>query len=267
MTTSLVKLGKRKSSLIRVEHRPDLPAALAESRLPVAAPVVVVVGGAGGLSADEMSRLTPAITEGLLPAIDDVGAVVVDGGTDAGVMRVLGEGRAARSANFRLVGVAAEATVRIPGQHTSPNADAADLEPHHTDFVIVPGADWGSEAPWIALTASFLAGAAPSLTVLANGGQVGYADATASLDAGRPLIVLAGSGRTADEIAAAHRGLPANPRAHLIAASELVSLVDVDDPAALYQAVIRMLTTPASSPSESLSPITAQPPTNPPDQS
>jgi hypothetical protein len=237
-------------TVIRVQHQTDLPKALAESQLSLEVPVVVLVGGAGGLRVDELARLTPAITEGLIPAVEQVGAVVVDGGTDAGVMRLLGNGRETHSARFRLVGVAAEATVRISGNHTRVNADAADLEPHHTDFLIVPGSDWGDEAPWIAWTASCLAGAAPSLTVLVNGGTIAYTDATASLDSGRPLIVLAGSGRTADDIAAAHRGHPTDPRAKHIAASHLLSLVDIDNPSALYRTVIRMLATPAASPED-----------------
>ena len=40
---------------------------------------------------------------------------VVDGGTDAGIMQLVGKARAAAQATFPLVGVAAEGTVVIPG--------------------------------------------------------------------------------------------------------------------------------------------------------
>jgi hypothetical protein len=126
--------------------------------------------------------------------------------------------------------------VRLPGREAARD-DAAELEPHHTDFVLVPGREWGAEASWIAWVASCLAGSAPSVTVLGNGGNIAYRDATLSLEAGRRVLVLAGSGRTADEIAAALRGEASDPRAHEIAASDLVSQVAVDDPAGVYDAV------------------------------
>jgi hypothetical protein len=168
--------------------------------------------------------------------------VAVDGGTNAGVMRLLGEAHAAGAAGFPLVGVAAEGTVRVPGRPT-PRDDAADLEPHHTHFILVPGSEWGAEASWIALTASCLAGPAPSVTVLVNGGDIAYEDAEFSLRAGRAILAIRGSGRAADEIAAAVRGEPADPRARGIAESDLVSYMDVENPSAVRDAVTAALRT------------------------
>ena len=236
MSSFRVPAGEGAASLVRAETPEALPAALARAGIPAPGPVVVLVGGAGGLDADRLRRLIPVFAVGLVPAIERVGAVAVDGGTDAGVMRLLGEARSANSAAFRLVGVAAEGTVRVPGMAPGRD-DAADLEPHHTDFVLVPGDDWGAEASWIAAAATCLAGRAPSVTVLVNGGDIAYQDAQFSLDAGRPVIVIAGSGRAADEIAAAIRGEPADPRARKIAASGLVSCVDADRPSLVCEAV------------------------------
>ncbi|MGV1010225.1 MAG: hypothetical protein ACOYBY_16735 [Dermatophilaceae bacterium] len=239
-------IGADEATLVRVTEPDELPAALRAAGLPTARPVVVVVGGAGGLGVAQRRRMTPVFTDALVPAIARTGATAVDGGTDAGVMRLLGEGRASSPARFRLVGVAAEGTVQLPGGEAV-RRDAAQLEPHHTHFVLVPGDEWGAESSWIARTATCLAGPAPSVTVLVNGGDIAYADAARSLAAGRPLLVIAGSGRAADQIAAALRGGTSDPRAQQLAASGAVTLADIQDPAQVYQAVTSALGWPSSS--------------------
>jgi hypothetical protein len=147
-------------------------------------------------------------------------------------MRLLGETRSTLGAAFPLVGVAAAGTVAIPGRPAPPGADAV-LEPHHTHFVLVPGNQWGAESPWIAQTATVLAGGAPSVTVLVNGGEVAYTDVECSMQAGRHVLVVAGSGRTADTLAAALAGAETNQRARALAASGLIRSVPVDEPSAL----------------------------------
>ena len=67
----------------------------------------------------------------------------------------------------------------------------------------MPGEQWGAEAPWIARTATVLAGTAGSITVLVNGGQIAYSDVQQSVEARRPVLVISGSGGTADVFAAA----------------------------------------------------------------
>jgi hypothetical protein len=103
--------------------------------------------------------------------------------------------------------------------------------------VLVPGTAWGDEAPWIARVATELAGGWPSLTVLVNGGDISYTDVACSLRAGRPALTIAGSGRTADQLASAVRGGPADEDAVRLAASGLVEVVDADDLAALDRAI------------------------------
>ena len=158
-------------------------------------PVVVLVGGAGGMEERDLRVLAEVMRGAVVPAVVRHGAVVVDGGTDSGVMRLIGRARSAEGADFPLVGVAAEGTVTLPGA-APPCADAAELEPNHTGFLLAPGSAWGDEAPWITSVAAAIAGRRASVTVLANGGEIAYTDVNGSLAHGRPVVVLAGSGRT-----------------------------------------------------------------------
>lgn len=230
---------------VQLEEPDELPAALAALGLHPPRTVVVVVGGAGGLKDADLDRLGPLFESGLIPVITRLGAVAVDGGTWSGVMRLLGEARSdgRAGAGFHLVGVAASGTVTLPGGQP-PRDDAAPLDPNHSHFVLVPGKDWGAESSWIARVATALAGDRPSATVLVNGGEIAYADIGRSLDAGRPVLAVAGSGRTADELAAALRGDPADERAVALAESKLVEAVPADDPSGLARTLAAALTEP-----------------------
>lgn len=229
--------GTAPAVLVRTSS--DLVPALAALGVRAPCPVVVVVGGAGGLSPSEGRALARLFEDGVAAAVEQVGAAAVDGGTAAGIMAALGEARARRGSDFPLVGVAAEGTVRASRLH--PASHAAELEPHHSGFLLVPGSDWGDEAAWIAQAATALAGGAPSVTVVVNGGDVALDDARHSLAAGRPVLAVRGTGRAADELASAVRGEPADARAEELARSGRVTTVDADDPAAVCRVLVAML--------------------------
>jgi SLOG in TRPM, prokaryote len=227
---------------VRISRSGDIPAALDRIGLRPGRSVVVLVGGAGGMGEREAAALARVLQEGVVPVVERHDAVVIDGGTAAGVMRLIGRARSATGAGFPLVGVAAEGTVRVPGAEPR-SADAADLEPNHTAVLLVPGDDWGDEAPWIVEVTGAVAGGRPSVTVLANGGEIAYTDAAGSLSAGRPVLVLAGSGRTADAVAGARSGHDADRRALDVAASPLTHVVDMTDAGAVSAALDAILAT------------------------
>jgi hypothetical protein len=206
-------------------------------------PVVVLVGGAGGMAEQDLEILAEVMRAAVVPAVVRHGAVVVDGGTDSGVMRLIGQARSAAGAGFPLVGVAAEGTVTLPGA-VPPSADAAELESNHTGFLLVPGSAWGDEAPWITSVAGAIAGGRASVTVLVNGGEIAYTDVSGSLAQGRPVVVLAGSGRTADAIARASAGDAGDRRAVEIAASPLARVVDMTELGAVAAALDAALAAP-----------------------
>ena len=224
----------------RVARVTEIPAALDAVGVPRPRPLLVLVGGAGGMDEATRQVLARVLRDVVVPCVERHGAAVVDGGTDSGVMRMVGRARAERADGFPLVGVAAEGTVRVPGGGPVID-DAADPEPHHSHLVLVPGGAWGDESPWLAHVADAIAGDRPSLTVVVNGGEITYTDVAESIERGRPVVVLAGTGRTADAIAGARSGQAADGRAAAIAASPLTEVVAVDDAAALRAAIDALL--------------------------
>jgi hypothetical protein len=211
-------------------------------------PALVVVGGASGISDDCFDQLRSLFTDVLAPVVEALNGVVVDGGTDAGVMKLMGEARAATAGSFPLIGVAAIGTVILPDSDQKSTDETAPLEPHHTHFVFVPGGLWGDEAPWIARVATAVTMGHPSVTVLINGGRITWQDASNSVRVGRPILVMAGSGRTADELAAAVRGDLESDRATDLIASGLVHTVDLASDPLFLKSVLQSMLSPAPAP-------------------
>lgn len=230
--------------LIPVRFSQDLPDALHRNGVDVDRPVLVCVGGAAGMSPEHTEALQATFRDFVAPALDRWSAAVVDGGTDSGVMRLVGRARSEAGSAFTLIGVAADGTVERPG--APDREDAAPLEPNHTHAVLVPGETWGDETPWISAVSAHVAGSSPSVTMLINGGRIALNDAQASLDAGRPLLVVAGSGRSADEIAGARAGRPAAGQASAIASSPLTSIVDGSDGSAILAGIAGVLAAPGT---------------------
>lgn len=211
----------RTARVTRPRGLADLPAAIGELGLDVGRPVLVVVGGAAGLDDHAKQRLGGLFSDVLVPVANEWNAAVIDGGTDSGVMQLLGQA-AAKAPSFPLVGVVAEKLVALPGDDAEPG-EGSTLECHHTHFVLVPGSAWGDESPWLARAATEIAAGAPSVTVLVNGGQITLRDAANSVAAGRPVLAVKGTGRAADRIAAALDGDRTDPEAAELASSPLVT--------------------------------------------
>ena len=190
--------------MARVDVVSDLPATLDALAVARGRPVLVVVGGAGRMNQEHLNRTAAVLTAQIIPVLDRLGVTVIDGGTDSGVMRVIGQARSAAGAAFPLIGVAAEGTVCADS--ASAHAGTAQIEPHHSHVILVPGDSWGDESPWLADVADAVAGTSPSATLVINGGEITYDDIAHSLQRRRPVVVLAGTGRTADTIAAARDG-------------------------------------------------------------
>lgn len=235
------RIGVNASLATRIDSEPDLEPALA--RLGLTRSIgLVLSGGAGGM--DSNHAIAPVhrfFFEVLAPLAESLSATIIDGGTDTGVMRLIGQARAKIGATFPLLGVAAAGTVAIPASLASSNANT-QLDPHHSHFLIVPGQCWGDESPWIARAATLLSSGFRSLTVVVNGGEITLRDVASSIREGRRVLVLSGSGRCADRLAQAlqHGGEEAQIRA-LLASGMIESLQIDQNPLQLMRALASRL--------------------------
>jgi len=159
-------------------------------------PTIVIVGGAGGMSEDDVARVQMFFEKHLIPFARNKNAAIIEGGTDSGVMAAIGRARNLTGGDFPLIGVLARDIDMI----------GIMLEPHHTHFIFCPGSNWGDESEWIAAAASALSGSQPTIAILINGGQIAWEDARLNIKYGRPVLIAEGSGRTADVIATTSTG-------------------------------------------------------------
>jgi hypothetical protein len=174
-------------------------------------PIMVIIGGAGLLDEHIQTVLEPFFNCVLAPLAQELGITVLDGGTDSGVIRMMGNARAVVHGDFRLSGVVPQGQARVSCfEGCATSASTHNLEPNHTHFFLIPGDSWGMESPWLADFATLIAGEKPSLTILMNGGKASLKDLQANLKAGRLAIVVKGSGRLADQVATALAGTHEN---------------------------------------------------------
>src|SRR5690348_12508152 len=104
------------------------------------AAVVLVSGGADTFDPAIAPKLTQLIGRGLLRAGRAAGAVFIDGGTDAGVMALIGRAAGAGAEPITLIGVAPEALVQHPDISPAETAGGrVALAPNHTHFVLTQG--------------------------------------------------------------------------------------------------------------------------------
>ncbi|NER81893.1 MAG: hypothetical protein F6K42_20475 [Leptolyngbya sp. SIO1D8] len=224
-----------------VDEKSDIPACLRELELKRLRPTLVIVGGASGLDNGQKTQLDSLFRLVLAPLAEELQLHVVDGGTDAGIMGLMGQARTQISGTFSLVGVAPRSLVNLPDYRVT-HPDASTLEPHHSHCILVPGKNWGDESAWMAEIATQLSGTQGSMTILINGGSVTWQDAYASVKVGREVVIIAGSGRTADVMVKALQGNTVeDPRMPRLLTSGLLSSVDLENPPMELKETIKAL--------------------------
>lgn len=162
--------------------------------------VIIVCGGADGLTGASLTRAEEMLGPAVSTAVQVTGAVVFDGGTSTGVMAITGAARDSRPwAMPVLVGVAPAGLVSYPGG--PPNGDRVPLQENHSHFVLADSSEWGGETGLLAGLATAYAAGGRVVAVLAGGGRVSKAEALESVRRGWPVFVIQGTGGVADEIA------------------------------------------------------------------
>jgi hypothetical protein len=211
-------------------------------------PILSLIGGASKISEADLERLRLLFIQVIAPLVEDLQANVVDGGTDAGVMKMIGQARHQINGTFSLIGVAPVGAVTLPNTIASLSHTEA-LEPHHTHFVLVPGSNWGDESPWLVQVATVLANTAPSITLLVNGGEISLVDVIENLKVDRKIVVIAGSGRLADEIAFAkhHPESQAREQIAQVVKKPNILLFELSQPMSELAKLLRQLLTPSHS--------------------
>ena len=218
----------------RVTRPADLSATLKALDIAVPRPVLVLVGGAGGMTPGHLaawprrwSGSPPRLTGGV-PRWWTAAPTPVSCGSWArpGTQ----PGRASRSSEWPLK---APSSSRGRTRHPMP-PPSSPTTPRSSWSREMPGA---MNRPGCPASRRRSADGQPSLTLVVNGGQITYDDIEHSLRAGRPVIILAGTGRTADAIAAAAHGRAEDPRAARVAASPGTRIASLGDPEALYAAI------------------------------
>ena len=173
---------------------------------------IAVMGGAALMEGDSTRTIRSGLEDGLARFAEDFAVTVVDGGTAAGVMELLGVARARRSYSFPLVGVTVAGRVAFPGHPVE--GEHALLDAWHSQFALVDGDEFGDESNLLAgLALAVASGGGKALGMIINGGAIvkreAHARATGPLRL--PLLVLEDSGRFADELADAHQNGSSDP--------------------------------------------------------
>ncbi len=198
---------------VRVPPHADADSILQALQLPYPTPTIVISGGAGFMDTGLLNLNRTVIEDGLARFLDKRSISLIDGGTSVGAMLLIGVARHRRGYTFPLVGVAPEKLVAYPGG-AQPEAQAA-LDANHSHFVLTSGDQFGAESATIINLAYALSGsgAHKRLMLVINGGEIVKREAhrVSTQNPRFPLLVLEGSGRFADELAASNKTGSSDP--------------------------------------------------------
>jgi hypothetical protein len=166
---------------------------LAELDLPSRTTTLVV----NGETSDDARFPSADVRRALAVVIKELsgrpGPVIVSGGTDAGVFALLGDVVSDLGFAGPVIGVVPAGKIDKP--------EGTPLEPHHTDIVMVEGDAWGDETPTMLALCRELDRRGPALALIAGGGEQTIVEIEGHLADHRPVIVLGGTGRSAEQLA------------------------------------------------------------------
>jgi SLOG in TRPM, prokaryote len=202
MRTQQINFPDRQTLCVFPNERSNLKQAISELGLKGRYPVIVLIGGK---IAPHQAAVTRQVIETISRTAEDMNAVVICGGTDMGVMAEIGQIRSQNRYKFPLIGVTPEELITWPGGPRSTKflwwgQQRWQLESHYSHFILVPGNQFGDETVWISETATILSRDHQAVTILINGGEVSRKDIELSLENGRSVIALGGTGRLANEL-------------------------------------------------------------------
>jgi hypothetical protein len=178
---------------------PDLVRALG---IPQPKALIMIAGGAASMDEHDHLNLTRLFTDGIAHIAATYNALVIDGGTQSGVMKLMGQGIAKQQQRPVLLGISPAGKVTYPGKpRHRVGSDEVTLDPNHSHFVLVETNEWGGETETMYELANVFSEGCPSVAILINGGDIAKNEVLYNVRQRRPIIVIEGSGRFADEVA------------------------------------------------------------------
>ena len=244
MLKNTIRFGNGNRAVVLTAGHDETPDAILDA-LGISPPraVILIFGGASAFDNSRQIQLATLLADGVTSVAADLGAVIIDGGTESGVMAMVGEAVAAHPGSCPLLGIAPRGKITHPEiSGASVVSDGAALEPNHSHFVLVESNEWGGETSRMLELAHALK--VPVAAILINGGAIAADEALESVRNGWPLLVFEGSGRFADELSSAVRGHQSarSPGITEIARSGRVTLFHIDGaPQELKNRLRRML--------------------------
>jgi SLOG in TRPM, prokaryote/SMODS and SLOG-associating 2TM effector domain 1/Protein of unknown function (DUF4231) len=248
--TTVTFANSKTARLARAAGRGYPPDLLAQLGLRAPRPTLWVVGGADNLDRAVRPGLQRMFDDAAAPVVAEVGGVLVDGGTQSGVMEILGRAVAGQHEPLDLLGVAPAGTVTYPDGPPAP-AGAAPLDPNHTHFVLAAADDWGGETRLMFDLVAELSRGMPAAVLVAGGGKIVPDEVLRAVRSALPVVVLRGTGGFADELAdaaalaAAHASRPAPPAdpvlREIVTRGEIHAVPLDGDPAMLHQLLVGLL--------------------------
>jgi len=196
--------------------------------------VISISGGAKKFPRQIIKQTIRLAEEVIAPLAFEENLLVVDGGTESGVMKIVG--KAFEKARYRhaiiigdscqnpLLGVVPERKVAYPGTRRSAQT-YVPLDQNHFYFVMVMDAShWGEEVACMFSFLDYLTGQkrVPVVNLIANGGRITIKEAFHTVQQRQHLIVLEGSKRATEAILAALDGASEDALTQLLRKRKIV---------------------------------------------
>ncbi|XP_063692912.1 transient receptor potential cation channel subfamily M member-like 2 isoform X2 [Bolinopsis microptera] len=214
---------------------------LFESRWSLPAPKLLISVTGGAKDFHVLPDLLSEFKKGLMKAVKSTDAWVITGGTNTGVMKLVGEAvRGYSGSNITSIGIASWGIIKNKEQllkptkrkekkklvfdyptKASPAAFEAYMDPNHSHFLLVDDGSQKKYGTEISMRGAIEAAICehyqdnynipdgdmcrlPMICILVEGGPNSISTCVATIRNGNPVLVLQGSGRSADIIAKAY---------------------------------------------------------------
>ena len=163
-------------------------------------PVLVVLGGAKQFDAEVAADFEHTLRTAIAPIADELKAIVIDGGTDSGVMRSVGKVFHEAAQGCRLIGIAPAGKILRNSRKATGKDDRQLPAPFHQDLILSEGKTWGSELDDLVGVVERLSEHSQVLVVVAGGGKNTAAELKRVDQRQWPILVLTGTGGKADRL-------------------------------------------------------------------